>query len=54
MSGSPEFANCDVDAYGPEDEEGMTGPDYELMGVVSPPTASENILVDYVGREIEE
>lgn len=53
LSGSPEFANCDVDAYGPEDEEGMTGPDYELMGVVLPPTASENILVDYVVREIE-
>ena len=54
LSGSPEFASCDVDAYGPEDEEGMAGPDYELMGAVVPPNASANILVDYVVREIEE
>ena len=54
LSGSPEYASCEVAAYGPEDEEEMAGPDYELMGVVSPPTASENILVDYVVREIEE
>ena len=54
LSGSPEFANCEVAAYGPEDEDETAGPDYELMGVVSPPTASANILVDYVVREIEE
>lgn len=54
LSGSPEYANCEVAAYGPEDEEETAGPVYELMGVVSPPTASENILVDYVVREIEE
>lgn len=54
LSGSPEFANCDVDAYGPEDEDDMSGPDYVLMGAVVPPNAPANILVDYVVREIEE
>mgnify|MGYP005803431809 CR=1 FL=1 len=53
LSGAPEYDNCEVNAYGPDDEYGISSDGYEMTGVVLPPNASENVVVDYVAREVE-
>lgn len=47
-----EAAGCDTFAYGPEPSDAFDC-DYELTGVISPPSAEDNIIVDYIVRECE-
>lgn len=52
LSEMPEYAQCEVDAYGPHFEN-CSGNTYDMMGVVIPPVAEKNILVDYIVEEEE-
>ena len=52
LSEMPEYAQCGVDAYGPHFEN-CSGNTYDMMGVVIPPVAEKNILVDYIVEEEE-
>ena len=50
LSNSPEYAKCQTWADEPEEisEEKLAGLyDYIMMGVVSPPNAPENILIEF-------
>ena len=52
LSEMPEYAQCEVFAYGPHFEN-CSGNTYDMMGVISPPVAEKNILVDYIVEEEE-
>lgn len=47
-----EAAGGDTFAYAPEPSDHLDY-DYEVTGVISPASATENILVDYIVRECE-
>lgn len=47
-----EAAGCDTFAYAPESSDQLDY-DYEVTGIISPASASENILVNYIVRERE-
>ena len=53
----PEYAHCEIAAYAPElihNFRRVKRYQYEMQGVVSPPRAKENILIDYGIVETEE
>lgn len=53
----PEFAHCETYAYAPErvrDFRRIKRYQYEMEGVVSPPNAKENTLIDYGIMEVVE
>lgn len=52
LSEMPEYAQCEVNAYGPHSEN-CSGNTYDMMGVVCPPAAEKNILIDYIVEEEE-
>lgn len=50
LAGLPEYKGCAVNVYAPKSLatiEDVEKYDYEMEGVVSPPNAPENILIDY-------
>lgn len=52
LSGMSEYEKCDVDVHGPT-EGNYNNPPFNFLGVVLPPSAEKNILVDYT-VEVEE
>lgn len=53
----PEYAHCEIAAYAPElihNFRRVKRYQYEMQGMVSPPRAKENILIDYGIVETEE
>lgn len=52
LSGMDEYAGCEVNAHGPLDDNFNQSP-FNFIGVVLPPVAEENIVVDYI-VEVEE
>lgn len=52
LSEMPEYAQCEVNAYGPHFEY-RSGNTYDMTGVVCPPAAEKNILIDYIVEEEE-
>ena len=52
LTSMAEYAKCSADAYGPIDENYDKAP-FNFMGVVIPPVAEKNILIDYT-VEVEE
>ena len=52
LTSMAEYAKCSADAYGPIDEDYDNAP-FNFMGVVIPPAAEKNILIDYT-VEVEE
>lgn len=53
----PEYAHCEIAAYAPElihNFRRVKRCQYEMQGMVSPPRAMENILIDYGIVETEE
>jgi len=51
LSAMPEYKDCDTSAYEPEEINKGRKYQYKMQGVVSPPNASQNILVDFVIKE---
>lgn len=50
LSGDVEYAGCETSAYVPEptkDFRKVKRYDYEMMGIVYPPHAETNVLIDY-------
>ena len=50
LAGDAEYAGCETSAYAPEpikDFRKVKRYDYEMMGIVYPPHAETNILIDY-------
>lgn len=57
LAGMPEYAHCETFAYAPEpvqDYRSVRRYQYEMRGIVSPPYAKENILIDYGIMEADE
>lgn len=53
----PEFAHCETFSYAPEwvkDFRRVKRYQYEMTGIVSPPYAKENTLIDYGIMEVAE
>lgn len=50
LAETPEYAGCDTTAYAPESigcSRRVKRYKYELLGIVLPPNAPENVLIDY-------
>ena len=47
LSGMGEYAMCEINAQGPLFDN-FNNPPFNFMGVVIPPVAEENIVVDYI------
>lgn len=57
LAGMPEFEHCETAAYAPEpikDFRKVRRYQYEMTGIVYPPNADKNILIDYGIVETEE
>ena len=57
LAGMPEYERCGTAAYAPEpvkDFRKVRRYQYEMMGIVYPPNADKNILIDYGIVETEE
>ena len=57
LAGTPEYEHCETAAYAPEpikDFRGVRRYQYEMMGIVYPPSAEKNILIDFGIVESEE
>lgn len=57
LGNDPEYAGCDTYAYAPEEvhcTRRVKRYAYEMRGVVSPPNAPENILIDFGIIETDE
>ena len=57
LAGMPEYEHCETAAYAPEpikDFRKVRCYQYEMMGIVYPPNAEKNILVDFGIVETEE
>lgn len=57
LAGMPEYEHCETAAYAPEpikDFRRVRRYQYEMMGIVYPPNAEKNILVDFGIIESEE
>lgn len=57
LAGMPEYEHCETAAYAPEpikDFRKVRRYQYEMMGIVYPPNAEKNILVDFGIIETEE
>lgn len=57
LAGMPEYEHCETAAYAPEplkDFRRVRRYQYEMMGIVYPPIAEKNILIDYGIVESEE
>ena len=57
LAGMPEFEHCETAAYEPEpikDFRKVRRYQYEMTGIVYPPNADKNILIDYGIVETEE
>jgi hypothetical protein len=51
LSAMPEYRGCDTSAYEPEEINKGRKYQYKMQGVVYPPNAANNILVDFVIKE---
>lgn len=51
LSAMPEYRDCDTSAYEPEEINRGRKYQYKMQGVVYPPNAATNILVDFVIKE---
>lgn len=50
LAGDPQYAGCATSAYAPEPVRSFRRVNryaYEMMGIVSPPNASKNVLIDF-------
>ena len=57
LAGMPEYEHCETAAYAPEpvkDFRKVRRYQYEMTGIVYPPNADKNILIDYGIVEAEE
>ena len=57
LAGMAEYEHCETAAYAPEpikDFRKVRRYQYEMMGIVYPPNADKNILIDYGVVEAEE
>lgn len=57
LAGMPKYEHCETAAYAPEpikDFRKVRRYQYEMMGIVYPPNAEKNILVDFGIIETEE
>ena len=57
LAGMSEYAHCETFAYAPElvqDFRRVKRYQYEMRGIISPPHAKENILIDYGIMEVAE
>ena len=57
LAGLPEYEHCETAAYAPEpvkDFRKVRRYQYEMTGIVYPPNADKNILIDYGIVEAEE
>ena len=57
LAGMPEYEHCETAAYAPEpvkDFRKVRRYQYEMMGIVYPPNADKNILIDFGIVEKEE
>lgn len=52
LAGMPEYERCETAAYAPEPVKGRY--QYEMTGIVYPPNADKNILIDYGIVETDE
>lgn len=53
LSENPEYAQCRVGAYPPEDLDGATPYQYQMSGIVSPAYAETNTVIYYGITETE-
>ncbi len=57
LAAMPEYAHCETAAYAPEpmdETRRVKRYQYEMTGIVYPPYAEKNILIDYGIVEVEE